>query len=166
VHKDEYNKELRNFYNTNEYSAKVLTYIVLSICTLIEGILMFFTVKLLFFHYWLNKEAITTYDYIIYLKERPNGVKINPKIRNFRTSKVLTKVNDNSNMHLPDSKDNSNLITQSPPNSHEPPLVFPHENKELGRKVFPLNELNEDNKIATVTTELVCFINIVEIEDN
>ena len=67
-------------------------------------------------------------------------------------------------MNLPDNKDNSNLITQGPPNSPEPPLVFPHENKGLGKKIFPLNKLNEDNKIATVTTELVCFINIVEIE--
>eukprot|EP00826_Nyctotherus_ovalis_P011750 TRINITY_DN13063_c0_g1_i2.p1 TRINITY_DN13063_c0_g1~~TRINITY_DN13063_c0_g1_i2.p1 ORF type:complete len:197 (+),score=38.20 TRINITY_DN13063_c0_g1_i2:556-1146(+) len=160
VHKEEYNKELKNFYNIEESKAKVMGYVLLSVCTVIGIVLIGFTAQLLLFHYWLNKNGITTFNYIVYKRDHPNeAVDVN-RIRGVHASKVLKKLASKSVLPLPDVGDGKNasaLATQSPAvSSDTPATVSKRCSEELGA-----GEDKEDtgrNKAAGEQVDCIDFV--------
>lgn len=115
MHKEEFNKGLRDFYKIEESNAKAMGYALLSVCTVIVVVMIGFTVELLVLHYWLNKNGITTFDYIVYTRNHPNEAVDVEKIRNMHASRVLKKLGSRSVAPFPDGNDGKNtsaLATQ------------------------------------------------------
>ena len=91
LHKDEYIDLLIDFYNSTRGKMKLLGYIILSLCSVLEFMFAVFIIQLLFLHQWLVSHNLTTYEYVLYKREHP-GKKIDfSAIRGSHKSKVIIK---------------------------------------------------------------------------
>ena len=117
------------FRSMDLYNSKVMAYIIVSICTLLEGLLIVFTIKLLLFHYWLHKTGITTYDYVIYKRNNPNANFDPKKVDTEHKSKVFDNIPDKSKIEI--SEYNKNCTTMN--------TIEPVANMGRIKKMYELN---------------------------
>ena len=94
---NKYVKSVSGFYNADFDDMKIFIYTMMSICGVISIAVILFGSNLLFFHLWLNKYKLSTYDYTLYLRsilENPDLKLDSNNIRSNYKSKVVIKLND------------------------------------------------------------------------
>ena len=92
-----YITSVSDFYNADFDDMKIFIYTMMSICGVISITVILFGSNLLFFHLWLNKYRLSTYDYTLYLRsilENPDLKLDSDNIRSNYKSKVVIKLND------------------------------------------------------------------------
>ena len=93
-----YDLALAGFYNSDKYTMRVLSYTCVSICLASQLLFVVLTVQLLFLHRWLNKNGLTTFEYILFLREKAESPDLGldaDEIRKRHISKVLKRINEN-----------------------------------------------------------------------
>ena len=114
---DEHIELLADFYNSSKFTMELATYILSGICLLIEFIFIIFILQLIFLHHWLIKHNFTTYDYVIYLREKKKNpeAKLNIlDVRNTYKSNVIKEVNRNPEMIEIEIKEQRSNETNGP----------------------------------------------------
>lgn len=116
---------IESFYKIS--ASEVFSYTLLSFCTFCEGACLIFVLHLLLLHRWLANNDLTTYDYILFLRqkdENPNSNLDIASVKFNRQSKTVVKINN-------EDKEKSDNVLQNE-------LQIPREN-------FPKNttEFNE-----------------------
>ena len=91
-----YKDLIMDFYSFTEISANTLCYTSLLISTGINGTFIILVLQLIFLHKWLCKYDLTTYEYIVYLRENSGGKIDFSKIRKNHKSKVITRIDKES----------------------------------------------------------------------
>ncbi len=128
LHITQYKEKLQDFYNMGEGSTAGFAYTLLVICTVLQLVFIGLIGQLLLFHQWLVKYDLTTYDYVIYLREKEQ----NPdkeidilSIRGSHKSKIIKKVEKpelpNFEQQLKDKKkdENSSVIALKKEDPHQ-----------------------------------------------
>jgi len=116
LHWEENKVLLSDFYKASQFSIQVAVYVLLSICILLESAFIIFVLQLIFLHQWLIKHDLTTYDYILYLREKANNP--NKKLdilqmKGNRKSKVIKKIEkdpETTVIHIAEQKNDKNNI--------------------------------------------------------
>lgn len=104
LHFEEHRTLLSDFYNTSELSIQVTAYILLGLCTVLEITFTVFVLQLIFLHKWLIKHDLTTYDYIMYLREKARNPDKKIDIMSMKgkhKSKLIQKVKNDSDSPEP-----------------------------------------------------------------
>lgn len=114
LHFEEHRSLLSDFYSTSKTNIQVAVYAILGICTLFEIAFIIFILQLLFLHQWLIKHDLTTYDYIMYLREKARNPDKQLDILSMKgnhKSRVIKKVDKDSELHTTEPKNDVSAIT-------------------------------------------------------
>jgi len=90
-----YDKQLSRFYKCEEEPMRITGYVFISLTLVSQLMLLIFLIDLLILHKWLNKENLTTFEYILYLREKEKNpeLKLNHlEIKQSHISKVIQRV--------------------------------------------------------------------------
>eukprot|EP00826_Nyctotherus_ovalis_P062745 TRINITY_DN9131_c0_g1_i4.p1 TRINITY_DN9131_c0_g1~~TRINITY_DN9131_c0_g1_i4.p1 ORF type:complete len:431 (+),score=115.97 TRINITY_DN9131_c0_g1_i4:383-1675(+) len=114
LHFEEHRTLLSDFYNTSKTKMQIAVYAILGICTLLEIAFIIFILQLIFLHQWLIKHDLTTYDYIMYLREKARNPDKKLDILSMKgnhKSKIIKKVEKDSELHTTEPKNDISAIT-------------------------------------------------------
>ena len=115
LHFKEHKDALVGFYNGNELAIQIICYIFCTICTLTQICFTVYVAQLLILHHWLNKNDLTTYEYILYLRRKiiyPN-LQLNPvEVRGNYNSSIISVEND-TNITVTQNNEET-IITDEP----------------------------------------------------
>jgi len=106
IHMDRYMDPMMTFYNANPSKIKQLSYTLLVICTVFQSVFIALIIQLLLLHYWLMQNDLTTYDYVIYLREKEANPDLDIdifSIKNNRKSKIIKRVGEDDQKEIPES---------------------------------------------------------------
>jgi hypothetical protein len=70
INANSYYSLVGSFYSLGYSSTYVFSYILLTLCTVCQGVFVVLVLQLLLLHHWLAKYDLTTYDYITYLRAK------------------------------------------------------------------------------------------------
>ncbi len=107
LHLSRYYDNLARFYSTGNNSIRGACYALLSICIVFEIVFMCFVGQLMIFHHWLAKYDLTTYDYVIYLREKMDNPGKELDFLNMRgkhKSRTVKRIKEEEEDNKPDKK--------------------------------------------------------------
>ena len=113
LHVAEYRNVLIDFYNSDEDRVMVFGYVIVSICLAFQTMFIIFIIQLLLLHHWLCKYDLTTYDYVMYLREKelhPDKEIDIMSMKGGHKSKIIRKVTKDSNASDKRKDDNSTVM--------------------------------------------------------
>lgn len=95
LHSEERRERLADFYSSTEDTMATVAYVLIASCLLTQVLFALLVVQLLLLHRWLSVHEITTYEYILYLRQKDDNPELKldvDEIRKRHKSKVLTRV--------------------------------------------------------------------------
>ncbi len=97
LHMDSRKQRLADFYSADETTVAVLAYVLSGVCLVTQGAVSFMVLQLLLLHRWLWVNGITTYDYVLYVRQKeedPSRQLDLNEIRGTYKSKVLKRIKE------------------------------------------------------------------------
>lgn len=112
LHLDDYLKPVSDFYNSSDNTATVFGHTMVAVCLATQILFIALVTQLLLLHRWLNQKGLTTFEYILFLREKSEHPELQLEAGDIRTqhkSKVLVRVRDNDAPSPPiEPKDENN----------------------------------------------------------
>ncbi len=97
LYRDSYLRPVSDFYSYSDYTAKVFAYVLVSVCLATQVLCIGLALQLLLLHRWLKQKGLTTFEYILFLREKNEHPELQLEgadIRNQHKSKVLVRVRE------------------------------------------------------------------------
>lgn len=110
LHRGEYAEPIAQFYGLGEGPARALGYVLTLVCFCVQAACVAFVLQLLFLHRWLNQKGITTFEYVLFLREKMDNPSLKLEgqfMKGQHKSKVLVRVDQNADKDKPKEKDSA-----------------------------------------------------------
>ena len=141
-----FDTRMADFYSSLPHTMTIFGYVMVSISILSQLLFVILVVELLFLHRWLKSHELTTFEYIIFLREKADNPNLELDanfIRRMHKSKVVTRVNQEGRGGENSHNANINSNQVSPADSEKDPQRIEEEKKNelVLVKVNPVEEL-------------------------
>lgn len=154
LNNENYYVKALGFYNENNTT---FCYIIISISTLFLIIIIGLDIQLLLLHQWLAKNELTTYEYVLYLRDKEQNPNLDIDIANYKPkhqSKVVHRVNEIKSIldNIQKIEEKKDAIVKDNPNVPQPSdkqeekKKLENENSYNSNKLFLFRKVELDNK--------------------
>eukprot|EP00826_Nyctotherus_ovalis_P010576 TRINITY_DN12782_c0_g1_i2.p1 TRINITY_DN12782_c0_g1~~TRINITY_DN12782_c0_g1_i2.p1 ORF type:complete len:318 (-),score=36.27 TRINITY_DN12782_c0_g1_i2:617-1525(-) len=114
LHVYDYEEKLADFYSCDEDTITTVSYVLVAVVLASQLVFIGFLIELLCLHWWLNKHDLTTFEYILYLREKKNNPELSLRASNIKKShksKVIKQLHELSPESSLDQRDSEERKT-------------------------------------------------------
>lgn len=116
LHIYDYEEKLADFYSCDEDTITTVSYVLVAVVLASQLVFIGFIVELLCLHWWLNKHDLTTFEYILYLREKKDNPELSLRasdIKKSHKSKVIKQLHGSSPENSLDRRDSKERKTSA-----------------------------------------------------